>query len=156
MSFKSKISFFLLTILILSLSGISDAVDISEKRLRQYSSRFFSKLIKDNKKSESKIRECLNVVVSGRRSGIRLLDKFGMFLFKSAKQGICLNRAMFFYGSSFFCIFMVMEDDYDGQVYTLYIEYRYNSRSRSCALKDIYFSLVFEEKMKEIKKYFGQ
>ncbi|MBN1496237.1 MAG: hypothetical protein JXA07_05670 [Spirochaetes bacterium] len=41
----------------------------------------------------------------------------------------------------------------DAQLYTMFIEYAYEA-SAQCVLRDIYFSIVFEERKKEIRGFF--
>lgn len=127
---------------------------ISERELREYSSSFLSMVISDNRGYKERIIECLNGMIKNGTAGMRLLDKFGLFIYDSRKQGICLKRSRFFYNDGHFSLFLIFEDDYDGQLYTLYLEYEFRSAERRCILKDVYFSLVFDEKMKNIEKFF--
>jgi hypothetical protein len=127
---------------------------ISERELRDYSSSFLSMIIRDNRSYKARITECLNGMIKNGNAGMRLLDKFGLFIYDSRKQGICLKKSRFFYNDGQFNLFLIFEDDYDGQLYTLYLEYEYRSKERLCILKDVYFSLVFDEKMKNIEKFF--
>ncbi len=127
---------------------------ISERELSDYSSSFLSMLIRDNRSYKARITECLNGMIKNGNAGMRLLDKFGLFIYDSRKQGICLKKSRFFYNDGQFNLFLIFEDDYDGQLYTLYLEYEYRSKERLCILKDVYFSLVFDEKMKNIEKFF--
>lgn len=127
---------------------------ISERELKRYSSSFMLKLVKENRAYRARIRECMGSILKDGKAGIRLVDKMGLFLYDGRKQGICLNKTRFFYTNGMFYIFLVLEDDYDGQIYTLYLEYNYNRKRKSCRLKDIYFSTVFDDKMKEIEQFF--
>ncbi len=127
---------------------------ISERELRNHSSLFLSRVIEDNREYERNIIECLSGVVKNGGAGIRLMDKFGLFLYESRKRGIAITKARFFYHENRFSLFIIFEDDYDGQLYTLYLEYEYNRQKRTCSLKDVYFSLVFDEEMKRIERFF--
>jgi hypothetical protein len=127
---------------------------ISESELKNYSAEFLSMVIGDNRGYKSIITECLNGMIKNGSAGMRLLDKFGLFIYESRKEGICLKKARFFSADGQFSLFLIFEDDYDGQLYTLYLEYEYRRKEKICILKDVYFSLVFDEKMKKVEEFF--
>jgi hypothetical protein len=145
---KGIITFFLIFI------SFPLSAKISERELKHYSSHFLSRVIEDNREYERNIIECLSGVVKDNGAGMRLMDKFGLFLYESRKQGVVITKTRFFYHEHRFSLFIVFEDDYDGQLYTLYLEYAYNRKKRTCSLKDVYFSLVFDEEMKRIERFF--
>lgn len=127
---------------------------ISEKDLGNYNSIFLSKLIDDNPDYEQQIRKYMNGMIMDGHMGIRLIDKFGLFMNNMEKKGIEVAKIRFFCTEmDVFIIFFVMKDRKDEQLYTMYLEYEYK-KGASCYLKDIYFSVVFEERMKEIKNFF--
>ncbi|MBN2159805.1 MAG: hypothetical protein JW807_10445 [Spirochaetes bacterium] len=126
---------------------------ISETSLTNYNSLFLSKVIKDNPEREERIRTYLNGMVMEGHRGIHLLDKFGLFLGNMEKKEIEIERIRFFYHADVFTIFFVMRDLQDDQLYTMYLEYEYGDREQ-CVLKEIYFSLVFEERMNDIRSFF--
>lgn len=92
------------------------------------------------------------MVIEGNK-GIRLIDKFGIFMENMDKKGIDVLRVRFNIHNELFSLFLVMKDSSDKQLYTMFIEYEYG-RGVRCVLTDIYFSIVFEERMKEIRDYF--
>ena len=51
---------------------------------------------------------------------------------------------------------MILKDNADGGLYNLYLEYTYDSGRSSFKLSDIYFSLVFGEKIKSVSEFFGK
>jgi hypothetical protein len=147
-------SFFLLflTLLIVCCSPRASA-KISEKSLSHYKSAFLTMLIEENPEYERQIRTYMDGMVMEGRKGIPLLDKFGLFLDYMEKNGVSINRIRFYSHDGRFCMFIVMKDENDEQLYTVFIEYEYDADAR-CVLKDIYFSIVFEERMKELKSFF--
>ena len=126
---------------------------ISEHTLSNYNSLFLSRVIEENPDLESSIRRCLGGMVIEGNKGIRLIDKFGIFLENMDKKGIDVLRVRFNIHNELFSLFLVMKDSSDEQLYTMFIEYEYERGAR-CVLTDIYFSIVFEERMKEIRDYF--
>ena len=142
----------LLILLVLCCSSRSSA-KISEKTLSNYKSIFLSRIIEENPGYERQIRTFLDSMVMEGHKGIRLLDKFGLFLSNMEKKGVGINRIRFYSHDELFCLFIVMKDQNDDQLYTMFVEYEHVSGAR-CMLKDIYFSIVFEERMKEVKSFF--
>jgi hypothetical protein len=126
---------------------------ISEKTLAQYKSAFMARAIEDNPDYESRIRRYLKGVVLDGRVGIALLDKFGLFLNNMEKKGVDIARIRFYGRDDLFCLFFTMKDRKDDQLYTLFLEYEYGKGGK-CTLRDIYFSIVFEERMNEIRSFF--
>lgn len=87
------------------------------------------------------------------RMGISLLDKFGLFLSNMEKKEVTVNRIRFYSQDDMFCLFLILKDQKDDQLYTLFLEYEYG-KGGNCSLKVIYFSIVFEERMNDIKRFF--
>jgi hypothetical protein len=143
-----------LIVFMLSLSiGPAAHSKISEKKLKNRMSIFLEQIIEENSDQENRIRKFMGGSVMDGRRGIRLLDKFGLFADKLEKEGIDIQRIRFFGHENRFCIFFVMKDGKDDQLYTMFVEYEYGDKER-CVLKDIYFSIVFEERMKELRAFF--
>jgi hypothetical protein len=143
----------LIFILLIVCSTSQSSAKISEKTLSNYNSIFLTMVIEENPEYEHQIRTFLAGMVMEGRKGIRLLDKFGLFLGNMEKKGVGISRIRFFSHNELFCMFIVMKDQKDDQLYTMFVEYEYVSGAR-CVLKDIYFSIVFEERMKEVKSFF--
>lgn len=152
---KKIIPLSLLIILVFSLVDTSFC-RISEGQFNAYRSRFLSKVIKDNPSSKARIKQCLYAMLKGGRAGLRLIDKLGLFLYKARSNKVSLLKTRFFYNKGIFFLFIVMEDDHDGQQYTMFMEYGYNGKGRSCHLRDIYFSLIVKERLKELREFFKQ
>ena len=142
-------------LLILAVALIVPAANakLSEKELDRYRSAVLSRVIDDNPEREEDIRIFFNGMVMEGNMGIRLLDKFGIFMSNMEKKDIEIRRTRFFRRDSVYSLFFVMKDRTDSQLYTLFLEYEYGRKAR-CVLKDIYFSIVFEERMSEIKSFF--
>jgi hypothetical protein len=126
---------------------------ISERKLTNFKSLFLERIIEENPESEERIRTYLGGMIMDGRHGMRLLDKFGLFLDSLEKEGISIKRIRFNSRNNLFSLFLVMKDGKDEQLYTMFIEYEYGRDAR-CLLKEIYFSIVFEERLKEIKTFF--
>ncbi len=129
------------------------ASKISEKSLAQFKSAFLTRVIEDNPEAEDRIRKFLKGMVLEGRMGITLMDKFGLFLSNMEKKGVDIQRIRFYSQDDLFCLFFIMKDRKDDQLYTMFLEYEYGRGAR-CTLQEIYFSIVFEERMKEIKGFF--
>lgn len=126
---------------------------LSEKALSNYKSVFMDIVINDNPDQESQIRKYLNGIIREGHAGMRLLDKFGIFLSNMERKGIDINKIRFYHNNDRFSLFFVMKDRNDSQLYTMFLEYVYGRAGR-CELSEIYFSIVFDERMKEIKNFF--
>jgi len=126
---------------------------ISEKTLAQYKSAFMARIVEDNPDYESRIRTFMKGLVLEGRMGMALLDKFGLFLSTMEKKGVDITRIRCYGRDDLFSLFFIMKDRTDDQLYTLFLEYEYGKGGR-CTLKDIYFSIVFEERMNEIRSFF--
>ena len=126
---------------------------ITEKTLSQHRTTFLDRVIEDNPDYESRIRMVMKGVILEGRKGISLLDKFGLFLGNMEKKGIDISMIRFYGREDRFCLFFVMKDRKDDQPYTMFLEYDFGPGGK-CALRNIYFSIVFEERMNEIKAFF--
>jgi len=127
---------------------------MSEGELKEYCSAFLSRTINDNPEQEKRIRECLGSMIKRGGSGIRLLDRFGLFYYDCKKHGVRLNRVRFYSSGGVFAFFIVMDETKDAQIYNLFVEFEMDGSRGGCSLKEIYFSMVFEEKMKGIREFF--
>jgi len=137
--------------LVICCASHSSAI-ISERTLAHYKSAFMERVIEDNPDYEAGIRRFMKGMIMEGRMGIPILDKFGLFLGNMEKKEVSVNRIRFYSRDDLFCLFFVMKDLKDDQLYTMFLEYE--CRKGNCTLKDIYFSIVFEERMKEIKGFF--
>jgi len=142
----------IIPLLVLCCTSHSSA-KISERTLGQFKSAFMGRVIEDNPEYEARIRRFMKGMILEGRMGIPILDKFGLFLSNMEKKGVAVNRIRFYSQDDLFCLFFVMKDLKDDQLYTMFLEYEFGKGGR-CILKEIYFSIVFEERMKEIKSFF--
>lgn len=140
-------------ILIFAFGTQGTSAKLSEKALAQHKSALLSRVIDDNPDRESDIRTLFNGTVMEGNMGIRLLDKFGIFMSNMEKKGIEIRSTKFYRQDDIFTLFFVMKDGKDDQLYTLFLEYGYGRKGR-CVLRDIYFSIVFEDRMNEIRSFF--
>ncbi len=93
------------------------------------------------------------MLVSG-DAGMSLSDRLGMFLYDTKRHGISLTGVRFFSRDEIYALFLIMQDDADKQLYNLYLEYALDRTRNRCLLREIYFSMVFEERMNDIKGFF--
>lgn len=142
----------IIPLLVLCCTSHSSA-KISERTLGQFKSAFMGRVIEDNPEYEARIRRFMKGMILEGCMGIPILDKFGLFLSNMEKKGVAVNRIRFYSQDDLFCLFFVMKDLKDDQLYTMFLEYEFGKGGR-CILKEIYFSIVFEERMKEIKSFF--
>jgi len=142
----------IIPLLVLCCTSHSSA-KISERTLGQFKSAFMGRVIEDNPEYEARIRRFMKGMILEGRMGMPILDKFGLFLSNMEKKGVAVNRIRFYSQDDLFCLFFVMKDLKDDQLYTMFLEYEFGKGGR-CILKEIYFSIVFEERMKEIKSFF--
>jgi hypothetical protein len=130
------------------------ASKISEERFRNYSASFVAKLNRDNPGCERSIAVLMGSMIVCGDAGMRLSDRMGMFLYDTKRHDISLSAVRFFNRDELYALFLIMQDDAESQSYNLYLEYELDRRSQRCRLREVYFSMVFEERMKDIKGFF--
>jgi hypothetical protein len=154
---NKKYTFIALFISIIAIFSPSPLLSlITEGQLKFNSVYFVNKLIADNPEYENDIRVCMSAVIPHGNAGIRLMDKFGLFIHDINRRNVYINKARFLYNKGTFVIFLLLEDKNDGRQYTMFLEYSYDKNRRICSLVEVYFSLLFEQRMKEIKEFFMQ
>ena len=126
---------------------------LSEKALSNFKTVFLNRIINDNPDQEAHIKKYLNGIIREGHAGMRLLDKFGIFLSNMEKKSIEISKIRFYRNNDRFSLFFVMKDQKDDQLYTMFLEYVYG-RGGKCELEESYFSIVFDERMKEIRNFF--
>ena len=128
--------------------------DIREDQLQQYKSAFRAKVLGDNPGREQDINRCLDGMIREGGAGVRLIDKFGLFLYDSSSNNLSLERVRFIRerSSSIFIIFL--KDGADGQSYSLYLEYIFNAAKGTYALGDIFFAKVFDSRAISVREFF--
>jgi hypothetical protein len=147
---KNLIAFLLIFSLLIPL-----AADVGEGELSSCKTLFIKKIILNNPGREPEIRKCLDGIIKDGNAGARLIDKFGLFLYDSRKNGLSLEKIKYFHDGHLYVFMITLKDSTDGALYNLFLEYTYDSGRSSYKLTDIYFSLVFAEKIKSVKEFFG-
>ena len=142
----------LITALILAAGALS--ADVGEGELARLREAFMSRILSDNPGQEESIRRCLGSMVKEGNAGSRLIDRFGLFLHDSSRNGLELARIRFIKDQGTAVFFIVLKDTSDGQLYSLYLEYILTGGS-TIKLKDTYFSMVYSERIKSVTKFFG-
>lgn len=141
--------------LIMLVSVMPLASDVGEGELSGYKSMFLKMIISANPGREQEIRRCLDGLIRDNRSGVKLLDKFGLFLYDSRKNGLSLEKVKYLHDGHLYIFMIILKDTADGGVYNLYLEYTYDPGRGSYKLSDICFSMVFGEKIKSVSEFFG-
>ncbi len=131
------------------------AADVGEGELAAFKSMFLKKIISGNPDRESEIRKCMDGIIRDGSSGVRIIDKFGLFLYDSRKNGLTLERIKFFRDGSAYIFMITLKDDADGGLYNLFLEYSYEAGRGAYKLTDISFSMVFADKIKSVSEFFG-
>ena len=129
--------------------------DIKENNLQQYKTAFRTKVVSDNPGKEQEINRSLEGMIREGGAGVRLIDKFGLFLYDSSSNNLVLDRVKFIKDgrSSIFVLFL--RDEADGQTYSLYLEYVFNAGNGTFILGEIYFSKVFEDRVDSVREFFS-
>lgn len=144
--------FFLITVI----TALPLSADIGEGELSGYKTVFLKKIISDNPEKEPEIRQCMNGIIKDGHSGIKLIDKFGLFLYDSRNSGLELNRIRFFHDGNSYIFIISLRDSTDNSIYNLLLDYCYDHGRGGYKLADISFSMVFAGKMKSVTSFFGR
>jgi len=131
------------------------AADVREGELSNYKSQFIKQVIQNNPDRESEIRRCMDGVIREKYSGVKLIDKFGLFLYDSSKNNLTLDKIKYFRDGQAYIFMITLKDNADGAVYNLFLEYVYEPGRGSFKLADISFSMVFADRMKSVTEFFG-
>lgn len=142
-------------LIILLFCAHNAGAELKENQLQQYRSVFRAKVVGDNPGREQEISRCLDAMIREGGAGVRLIDKFGLFLYDSSSNNLVLDRVKFIRegNSSIFILFL--RDEADGQTYSLFLEYIFNPSKGTYALGEIYFSKVFEDRVNSVREFFG-
>jgi len=139
--------------IIISVSPL--AADVGEGELADYKSLFLKKIISNNPDRESEIRRCMDGIIKDGTSGVRIIDKFGLFLYDSRNNGLALEKIKYFRDGHNYIFMITMKDNADGGLYNLFLEYTYDSGRSAFKLSDISFAMVFSDKIKSVSEFFG-
>lgn len=148
---KRGLLFFILVLLPFTLPG----ADIKENQLDGYKHSFMARVVKDNPGREAEIRECLGGMIKEGGAGVRLIDKFGLFFYDSSRNGLSMERVRFVKDGNSRIFIILLKDNADSSLYSLFLEYIYSPGRGTYSLGEIYFSDIFEEKMTSVKDFFG-
>lgn len=128
---------------------------ISEKQLQKNNERMLAVLLRENPHHHDAIQRLIRLYIGEKRSGARLIDRMGIFLQDCRNNKIDIMRARFYHGGGEFSIFYKLKDRQDEQLYLLFLQYRYNLKTRSCLLTDISFGPDFREKRDTLRRLFN-
>jgi hypothetical protein len=129
--------------------------DVGEGELSVYKSLFLKKIISNNPDRESEIRKCMDGIIKDGSSGVRLIDKFGLFLYDSRNNGLSLEKIKYIRDGHLYVFMITLKDNADGGLYNLFLEYSNDAGRGSFKLTDISFSMVFADKIKSVTEFFG-
>lgn len=131
------------------------SADIGEGELSSYKSQFLKKIISNNPDRESEIRRCMDGIIKDGSSGVRLIDKFGLFMYDSRRNNLDMERIKYFRDGNRYFFMVTLKDNADGSLYNLFLEYTYESGRGAYRLSDISFSMVYADKIKSVSEFFG-
>jgi hypothetical protein len=146
--------FLVVSILILSFNTTLKAAD-TEDIINANNTKFLNQIKLENPEYSQRISELFGYILNQKKTGARVLDRFGIFLNDCKKNNMSLKKTYFSSGKKHFTVFLILQDRSDSHEYILFTQYAYNSAQRTCKLVDIYFSLVFDAKMKSMKALFS-
>lgn len=129
--------------------------DIGEGELSGYKTQFLKKIISNNPEREPEIRRCMDGIIKDGSSGVRLIDKFGLFLYDSRRNNLDMERIKYFRDGNRYIFMITLKDNTDASLYNLFLEYTYESGRGAYKLTDISFSMVFADKIKSVSEFFG-
>jgi len=129
--------------------------EIKENELSNYRTAFLKKILTSNPNKEAEIRKCLDGYVKSSNSGIKLIDKFALFLYDCNNKGLNIEKIKFYKDGNINLFLITLRDESDNGLYNLSLEYTYLSAKGSFELSDISFSIVFPHKIKGALQFFG-
>ena len=128
---------------------------IKENQLSNYRGAFLRKILASNPHKEAEIRKCLDGYIKNGSSGIKIIDKFALFLYDCNNKGLNIEKIKFYKDGNTNLFLISIRDKSDNGLYSLSLEYTYNSAKGSFELSDISFSMVFPNKIKGALQFFG-
>ena len=141
--------------IIISVQSSVIFAEIKESELSGYKSAILRKIIASNPGRETEIRRSMNGLVKTSSSGIRLIDKFALFLYDCNSKGLTIEKIKFYKDGNINLFIITLKDRSDSGIYSLFLEYTYVSASDSYVLSDISFSMIFPDKIKSAAQFFG-
>jgi len=153
LSVKYMIKKFILCIII-SIPTVIFA-EIKEKDLSYYRETFLRKALSSNPGKETEIRRCLDGYIKNVASGIKIIDKFALFLYDCNSKGLSIEKIKFYKDGNVNLFIITLKDRSDNGLYSLSLEYTYVAAKGSFELSDISFSMIFPDKIKGVLQFFG-
>ena len=144
----------LFTSLIILIVSLTLQARIKESEVERYRNIFISKIIKDNPGREKEIRNFLDGIVKSGSGGSGVADKFALFMYDSSVNRLTSEKIKFSRFGNSTEVFIVLKDESDGTFYNLYLEYIYSKAGDSYSLGDIYFSMIFTERIDSVRAFF--
>ena len=127
---------------------------VKEKDLEKYKNIFTAKILKDNPGREKEIKTFLNGIVKKEGGGSGIADKFALFMYDSSVNRLTPDKIKFFRYGIRSTLFIVLRDESDGGLYNLYLEYISSKAGDSYSLGDIYFSMIFSDRIDSVRAFF--
>jgi len=129
--------------------------EIKESDLSNYRAAFLRKALASNPGKESEIRRCMDGYIKNVASGIKLIDKFALFLYDCDSKGLSIEKIKFYKDGNVHLFIITLKDKSDNGLYSLSLEYTYIAAKGSFELSDISFSMIFPDKIKGVLQFFG-
>ena len=129
--------------------------EIRESELANYRAVFLKKIIASNPGRETEIRKCMDGYIKNSASGIRLIDKFALFLYDCDTKNLSIEKIKFYKDGNVNLFMITLKDKSDNGLYSLFIEYTYRATTGSFELSDISFSMIFPDKIKGAAQFFS-
>ena len=144
----------LMLCMIISVPAVISA-EIKESEVSNYRSAFLRKILSNNPNKEAEIRRCMDGFIKTGSSGIRLMDKFALFLYDCNSKGLSVEKIKFYKDGNINLFIITLKDKSDDSIYSLSLEYTYISARGAFELSDISFSMIFPDKLKGVSQFFG-
>jgi hypothetical protein len=129
--------------------------EVKESELSNYRAAFLRKILAANPDKETEIRKCLDGYIKNVASGIKLIDKFSLFLYDCDSKGLTIEKIKFYKDGNVNLFIITLKDRSDNGLYSLSLEYTYLSARGSFELSDISFSMIFPDKIKSAAQFFS-
>lgn len=144
----------LFTALLILTASLFLQARIKESEVERYRNIFTAKIIKDNPDREKEIRNFLDGIVKRGIGGAGVADRFALFMYDSSVNSLTAEKIRFYRSGNITTVFIVLKDESDGSLYNLYLEYIYSKAGDSYSLGDIYFSMIFSDRIDSVRAFF--
>ncbi|MCL1864239.1 MAG: hypothetical protein FWF73_00310 [Spirochaetes bacterium] len=151
---KKSLSILMVSVII-SIQTFVVFAAIKESEISNYKAAFLRKILASNPNKETEIRRCMDGFIKNNNSGIRLIDKFALFLYDCDNKGLSVEKIKFYKDGNVNLFIITLKDKSDNGIYSLSLEYTYISAKGSFELSDISFSMIFPDKIKGAAQFFS-